>query len=254
MVGIDEPQQMEKLPPFFKFRNINKYLIDALVNGTMYCARPIDLNDPFDCQVDIKKAAENAISCLSGNKKQNLVKLLKLNDFFNNIQESIKRTGVCCFSLVLKHPLLWSHYADKHKGLCLAYEIPSQLFFKPSKKIEGAYLCVDYGENPLTEWFKKETPEEVKINKTEFSKKLVGRILSIKGKEWEYEKEVRIVCLKEGTYPIPKDCLRRVYFGMNTPKSDICLVKQIIDNAGYSLEYYQIERSGKDFGIKTMKI
>jgi len=80
------------------------------------------------------------------------------------------------------------------------------------------------------------------------------KVFTIKGKDWGYEKEVRIIRDKEGAFPIPKDFLKQVCFGMNTPESDISLIKQIIDNAGYSVEYYQIERSEQDFGIKTVKI
>ncbi|NQT54834.1 MAG: hypothetical protein HQ551_01240 [Desulfobacteraceae bacterium] len=105
---------MEKIT-LFKFRSINKYLIDTLVKGTVYCVRPIRLNDPFDCQVDIKKATENAISRLSGKKKQNLVKLSKAKDLFDKIQKDIKSVGICSFSLVLEEPLLWSHYADQRQ-------------------------------------------------------------------------------------------------------------------------------------------
>jgi len=238
----------------FKFRSLNKYLIDTLVKGTIYCARPIRLNDPFDCQVDIKKAAENAIPLLSGKKKQNLVKLSKSNGFFENIQKSIKSVGICSFSLVLEEPLLWSHYANEHKGLCLTYEIPFQYFFKPSTIIEGAILPVDYGENPLTEWFIENAPEKAKIDTKNFSIELVRKVLSIKGKGWEYEKEARIINDKEGAFPISKDFLKQVCFGMNASESDISLIKQIIDNAAYSVEYYQIERTEKDFGIKKVKI
>ena len=80
------------------------------------------------------------------------------------------------------------------------------------------------------------------------------KVLSIKGKGWGYEKEARIICSKKGAFPIPKDYLKQVYFGMNAPESDISLIKQIIDNIGYSVEYYQIERTEKDFGIKPVKI
>lgn len=29
--------------------------------------------------------------------------------------------GVCCFSKTYSNPLLWSHYGDQHKGLCIGY-------------------------------------------------------------------------------------------------------------------------------------
>lgn len=244
---------MEKIT-LFKFRSINKFLIDTLVKGTIYCARPIRLNDPFDCQVDIRKAVEHAISLLSGKKKQNLVKLSKPNGLFDNIQNSIKTVGVCSFSLVIEEPLLWSHYANGHKGLCLTYEIPFQSFFEPSKTIEGAIIPVDYGENPLTEWLRENAPEMAKIDVNEFSNKLVAKVLSIKGKGWRYEKEARIICSRQGAFSIPKNYLKQVCFGMNADESDISLIRQLIDNAGYSVGYYQIERTEKDFGIKTVKI
>lgn len=238
----------------FKFRSINKYLIDTLVKSTIYFANPVRLNDPFDCQVDIRKAVENAISLLSGGKRQNLIKLSKPNGFFDNIQKSIKNVGVCSFSFVLEEPLLWSHYADGHKGLCLTYEMPFQSFFKPSKSIPGAIIPVDYGENRLTDWLIENAPEKAKTDTEKFSHDLLGKVLSIKGEGWRYEKEARIICDQEGAYDIPKDCLKQVCFGMNADKSDIALIKQIIDNAGYSVDYYRIERTEKDFGIKTTKI
>src|SRR5438552_2914382 len=31
--------------------------------------------------------------------------------------------GALCFSKSPSNPLLWSHYADKHKGICLGFEL-----------------------------------------------------------------------------------------------------------------------------------
>lgn len=244
---------MEKIT-LFKFRSINKYLIDTLVKSTIFFANPVRLNDPFDCQVDIRKAVEHAIPLLSGGKRQNLLKLSKPNGFFDNIQKSIKNVGVCSFCFVLEEPLLWSHYADGHKGLCLTYEMPFQSFFKPSKSIPGAIMPVEYDENQLTDWLIKNAPEKAKTNTEKFSYDLIGKVLSIKGEGWGYEKEARIICDREGAYGIPKDCLTQVCFGMNADKSDIALIKQLIYNTGYSVDYYRIERTVKDFGIKRVKI
>ncbi|MCK4347948.1 MAG: DUF2971 domain-containing protein, partial [Thermoplasmatales archaeon] len=237
----------------FKFRTINKYLIDALVKGTIYFAHPTLLNDPFDCKVDIKKAVEHAISCLSGKKKHNLSKLSNVKDFLDRIQQRIGNVGICSFSLVLESPLLWSHYANGHRGLCLTYNIPGEFFFAPENRFVGVFH-VDYDDNLLTEWFVENTPEKAVTDLKEFTIGVVNKVLAIKGKDWGYEEEIRIIREKEGNFSIPKDFLKQVCFGLNTPKSDISLVKQIIDNAGYSLEYCQIARSEQDFGLKTVKM
>jgi hypothetical protein len=36
------------------------------------------------------------------------------------------RYGVLCFSKHWHNPVLWSHYADKHRGICLGFDIDSQ--------------------------------------------------------------------------------------------------------------------------------
>jgi hypothetical protein len=44
----------------YKYRAINKRLIESLINQTLYFARPDELNDPFDCRIDLQK---EEISC-----------------------------------------------------------------------------------------------------------------------------------------------------------------------------------------------
>ena len=68
---------------FFKFREINKYLIDALVKGTIYFASPRQLNDPFDCRVDIKKSAKQAIEQLTGKKKEILTRFADMDVYLD---------------------------------------------------------------------------------------------------------------------------------------------------------------------------
>ena len=112
----------------FKFRVINKYLTDCLENGTIYFAHPTRLNDPFDCRVDIKKAADHAVSNLSGKKKQNFSNLLNLRGLLDRVQIDTGNVGICSFSLILEDTLLWSHYADEHRGLCLM--VTTQVHFR----------------------------------------------------------------------------------------------------------------------------
>ncbi|CUS37678.1 DUF2971 domain-containing protein [Candidatus Nitrospira nitrificans] len=35
--------------------------------------------------------------------------------------------GVLCFSRTWRNPVLWSHYADKHRGICLGFDVPDHL-------------------------------------------------------------------------------------------------------------------------------
>lgn len=44
----------------YKFRKIDKRLIESLVNQNLYFANPTSLNDPFDCQIDLEAALKRA--------------------------------------------------------------------------------------------------------------------------------------------------------------------------------------------------
>jgi hypothetical protein len=35
--------------------------------------------------------------------------------------------GVLCFSSDWRDPVIWAHYSDKHRGLCLGFEIPEEV-------------------------------------------------------------------------------------------------------------------------------
>ena len=37
-----------------------------------------------------------------------------------------KEWGVLCFTMDWRSPLLWSHYADSHKGICLGFDVPEE--------------------------------------------------------------------------------------------------------------------------------
>lgn len=238
---------------FFKFRNIDKYLIDSLVKGYLYFAHPDHLNDPFDCRVDIKRSAHDATSKLYGSKKANLAKLAGLEGYFDQIQKDTGKAGICSFSLELENSVLWSHYASEHRGVCLTYDFPESFLVDETNEIIGV-APVEYEENPLTEWFIEYAPENGNSDFKEFTLEVIKKVLTIKSKCWNYEKEVRIIRQEQSTLTIPKVFLKQVCFGLNTPESDISLVRALIDSSGYKVSYCKMERTECDFGLKAVEM
>ena len=142
----------------FKFCGIDKYLIDSLVKGYLYFAHPDRMNDPFDCRVDVKKAAKNAIQKLTGRKKEVLAKVADIDGYLDQIPQDTGTAGICSFSLELENSLLLSHYAREHKGVRLTYEFSEAFLIDPAKEITGV-APVEYGVNPLTDWFVENVPD-----------------------------------------------------------------------------------------------
>ena len=85
-----------------------------------------------------------------------------------------KSRGLLCFSKNWSNPVQWAHYADKHKGLCLGFDVPEE------------YLV------PVTYSSKRLSQEAEKImDGGEIDEALMLRLLTTKYYHWQYEKELR---------------------------------------------------------------
>ena len=96
------------------------------------------------------------------------------------VEETNKNLRICSFSLIKNSLLLWSHYSDEHKGICIEYDFedtdPIRTFIQPvvySNKVHKIGIFEEY------------TPMQ-----------MIGSSL-IKSKDWEYEQEWRLTIFKQ---------------------------------------------------------
>ncbi|MEP4552479.1 MAG: DUF2971 domain-containing protein [Tateyamaria sp.] len=82
--------------------------------------------------------------------------------------------GIICFCRDWSNPVIWSHYADNHRGLALGFDIP-----------KSHVLPVEYRK------VRKRLPELSKLPSSKLMP-LVQGALTTKFKHWEYENEVRM--------------------------------------------------------------
>ena len=80
--------------------------------------------------MDVFNALENAISRSQSDVQARLKKLRAMKGFFDKVQTDLRNVGVCSFSLELTNTLMWSHYADEHRGICLTYSFPESFFYE----------------------------------------------------------------------------------------------------------------------------
>jgi len=85
-------------------------------------------------------------------------------------------TGLLCFSRNWDNLLLWSHYAAKHTGLCLGFDIPDH------SSGASVYMDVLYQPNLL----KIRDAKDLNLD-------FAYRSLCTKHESWSYEQEVRIL-------------------------------------------------------------
>lgn len=82
--------------------------------------------------------------------------------------------GILCFSRNWKNPVQWSHYAGKHTGLCLGFDIPSEHL--------GA---VNYSAKRFA------VDASRLLNPRELDAEAAQALLFTKYSHWRYENEVR---------------------------------------------------------------
>lgn len=101
--------------------------------------------------------------------------------FFALKQHADAKWGVLCFSRDWRSTLLWNHYADKHQGICLGFDVANELINE-----------VKYATSRLP----CELEEALAV--TEAGEQFVQRLFTTKFQGWDYEEEVRVlIALKE---------------------------------------------------------
>lgn len=135
--------------------------------------------------------------------------------------------------------LMWSHYADKHRGLVIEFEADEMI---RGVQLSDDALKVRYRSTPPT------VPALDKdINSTER-----GMNLSVgtKALEWSYEEEVRLILTTEGEIgrivpldrPFEPSCIKRVIVGCNLemPSKGFDAVNKLAELRCYQHVSFQI--------------
>ena len=91
-------------------------------------------------------------------------------------QEWAQRFGMLCFSRDWRNPVQWSHYAEKHRGLCLGFDVPDNYLSR-----------ITYSSSRIRpNW------EAIRSNDKADSEKEILRWSTTKFRHWHYEQEERL--------------------------------------------------------------
>lgn len=143
----------------------------------------------------------------------------QLNGVVKQVHNSLgELIGISCFSETPTNLLMWSHYADKHSGICVEYDF-SRLF---STVPNSLLLPVSYStKRPLLRLDKIMCQENGKVilDKSRYAEIIpdVLKAIIIKGEIWSYEREWRhiipINSLNNRTACLP--IISRIITGIN---------------------------------------
>ena len=215
---------------YYKYRSLTdlERFLDIIVNNRLYGAVYKELNDPMEGKFNKDGLNE---------------------DDYKNIYGNLKRTRVC--SLLTKQDdqdfpndyLMWSHYADSHKGCCIELQT-TNLHNNELELVE-----VNYQDKlPMVEGDEKER---------------IKKILSVKTSIWQNEHEVRAVRMYEkdkfgsqsAFYYIK---VMAVYLGDRVPKEKCDFYGKIITSINPKIRVYMIREENSVPGffpsLKTIEL
>lgn len=195
---------------------------------SLYFNTTIGFNDPFDTYpvYDIDEQQRKNIFVRYENEHEldskveetfSCERLAELQRWQDKMSMPNSKYGFTCFSKQKDIIIMWSHYANSHKGVCLGFDISDEgldSFFDFTQF--DTDISFDKKLFPIQYKQKEERPVFQFINQTQ------TEFLNCKYEEWAYEKEYRIMLMAnhEGVFPrlmkYQPERLREVNFGANT--------------------------------------
>ncbi|MGO4524768.1 DUF2971 domain-containing protein [Microvirga sp. 2MCAF35] len=146
-----------------------KWGLDDIRKRHLKVSRVHDLNDPFEFEI-----------ATADREVRRAFRAVK-----DWLHESI---GILCFSRDWKNPVQWAHYADRHRGLCLGFDIPDE-------RLDSVRYSA-----MLTE------PSDALLRKAGDDRwEHFKQIISTKYIHWQYENEVRVYVDLRGEKPDEED-------------------------------------------------
>lgn len=176
----------------YKYKSLENLwqILDIVVNRRLYCCSWQELNDPLEGRYEI----------YLGNKSQKAEAIMQ-----ERIEGARNGLRIASLSTDVTNFLMWSHYANGHKGVAVEVEIPD------------------------------DDPELSEVTYSPFSSIFMGKeetlynlhhLFTSKTEEWAYEKEYRIITSEK--YFRLSEPVRRIYLGPQVPDEREALLRTIL--------------------------
>ncbi len=193
------------LRKLYRYRSMESLELEGIfTKREIYLPRPIDFNDPFECrpiltlhmsrikrELFLREGVRTNFPSTNKKTRKGLIKQARMRltsdpEFIKSTYEDFLRTtGLYCLSEKNDDILMWSHYSNGHRGLCIEFDAFADAAFS-KMMLFGQALKVDYSEElrPTINVFDIGQPEQYR------------NALLTKSSHWAYEEEWRIIKVK----------------------------------------------------------
>ena len=256
--------QPELPPSFFKYRSLRasgedlERLKQIILESKIYWPSPLEFNDPFDCAPTYKFPKGNELKKMAAalHRKHNpnaprkeMRKFVAYAtkgggysmqaDFGERMKSLLADSSVYSLAVDPTNILMWAHYANSHKGVCV--RLDTQLLLKSFTLLAP----VEYETERPSVMLTKEEPEL-----------LLRKTLLTKSTHWKYEEEWRLLGYKErkGLRSLARGCINGLVFGSRIEPEDRDQLETLVADCRDPIALFQADCDSSQFAINLTPI
>lgn len=220
---------MEDSLTLFRYRPINDFTFSEIRDGAIYFQVREKLNDPLDCNVDLKTVVKNLLDEKGAVGNGYLKKLRAHKSVLPTFRKNVGEFGISCFTRSTLNMGMWEKYAGMHTGICITYNIPLA-FLDDDETFLGA-AEVNYKPERIGNWLRCNAINAQHDFKW-FITELVKVYVTSKTDKWACEEEYRIIRPKVGLYQFPKESITQITFGRDVSQETIDRIRLETEGRG----------------------
>jgi len=206
----------------YKYQPITEQTLGNLARRKLWASCPSAFSDPFEFRLQRVANPPGIAELRTQNPHlDSLSDAEFLDGAITEFERTISSSGVVCFAQEPNETLMWSHYADRHRGMCLGFSGETALE-------EVAVYPVEYSDDYPELTFKQI-----------WHRNGLARVLWTKHSKWSYEKEFRLIRIEGNQLIDYPGSLTRVIFGLRTSASDQQAIRKVLATES-AVEYFKV--------------
>lgn len=183
----------------YKYRSLDNFknLVDIILKNRLYAAQYKDLNDPMEGQYYYHQGELNRTIRDKILEEKGTLRILSLSRINNN-------------------QLMWSHYADGHKGIAIGVKIDNEKYDVQPIEYDGI----------------------VTIRNSDYNGQTAREILRHKLEVWSYEEEVRVFQRNQMFIDVK---IEEIILGQRVSNQNVGLIRDLLDKINPEIQIIRAE-------------
>lgn len=181
-------------------------------------------------------------------------KAIKMEQSFTEIERRVNRAiddmvNIVSLCTDYKNRLMWSHYADNHKGFCIEYDFGTDVLKESGVIAFPVAYSSMRPKIPYEAVLLSEKPTLENVNSQNINERIFLSMLT-KDKIWSYEREWRILISAQEAINIPAPPVSCIYLGACCSEENEEKIKALVQDRNIPVKKMVVDRGDYSLHIK----